>query len=113
MKTDNRKPKTENRPKIPDSELFELLEKLEIVFTDHAMQRLKEREIFTKSVVWMLKGKTTQRFRYPRSDQFEDGVWKYRIHGTDIVDKKLGVVVAIEDLVIVVTAFYLEGDQND
>lgn len=112
METKGKKSKTENRPKIPDSELFALLGNLEIVFSVHATERLNERNILNKWVVWMLKGKTSKRFRYPRSDQYEDGMWKYRIHGTDVAGKMLGVAVAIEDFVIVVTAFYLDGENN-
>lgn len=113
MKTDKKKAKTENRPKIPDTELLALLEKLKIKFTIHALERLEERKILSRSILWMLKGKTTKRFRYPRSDQYEEGMWKYRIHGTDIDGNLLGTVVVIENEVILITAFYIGDESND
>ena len=53
----------------------------------------------------MLRGKTGQRFHDPSRDQYENDRWKYRIHGVDIDGNPIGVAVAIENEVVVVTIF--------
>lgn len=96
---------TDRSPKLETPDLLRKLTELPIRYTKHALERLSEKKILQVSVGQMLRGKTGQRTHDASRDEFEGGRWKYRIHGADIDGKPIGVAVAIENEVVVVTVF--------
>lgn len=91
--------------KLETPDLLRKLMELPIRYTMHAIERLEERKMLQAHVSQMLRGKTGQRIHDASKDQFENGSWKYRIHGTDIDGSSIGVAVAIAQEVVVVTVF--------
>ncbi len=92
-------------PKLTTGELMKMVSDLPIRYTMHALERMRERKILQVAVSQMLRGKTGQRMHDPARDELERGRWKYRIHGADIDHHPIGVAVAIENEVVVVTVF--------
>jgi hypothetical protein len=98
----------ERPPKLAFGALLNALSELPLRYTVHALERLTERGLIQSHVTQMLRGKTGKRFHSPAHDRWEGGSWKYRIHGSDVDGEKIGAVVAVEEMVIVVTAFSRE-----
>ena len=96
-------------PKLSSEALMRALTELPVRYTVHALERLHERDLLQTHVTRMLRGQTAKRFHSPSHDRWEGGGWKYRIHGSGVDGEPIAAVVAVEDMIIVVTAFPREG----
>ena len=93
--------------KLESAELLKRLAELPLRYTFHALERLAERKILETSVTQMLRGKAGRRVHVAAKDRMEAGSWKYRIHGRDVDGEMMGAIVAVEEEVIVITAFFV------
>lgn len=95
--------------KLPDllTKLHSSVERGQLRFTKHALERMEERSILRREVKLVLQNG----FHEKKKDHFDEkfNSWNYSIRGKTIDDKKLRVVVSFEKPnFIVVTAIDLE-----
>ena len=77
--------------------------------TEHAKQRMRERDI-TRQEVWHV---LVNGWREPRKDKWSDefNEWKYAIRGTTLDGRTLRVIVAVINSVIVITAMEIDVER--